>query len=598
MADDVEFSLRLRNAARFAREADHAADALDEVGDEAAEADRKLDRMGRSARTSSRHMGALGRTGGRSGRMLGAGAVGLAGTLGTIGTAGVAALGAAGAGTFALGLSFANTKEQAELAFGTMLGGAKQGKAFVADLTKFAAETPFELPGLLQSSQALLAFGFRSEEVLPMMTSLGDAAAGLGAGEEGLQGMIRALGQMRAKGKASAEEMMQLTEQGVPAWQYLAKALGTDVAGAMDQVSAGQVDANTAITAITKGAGRQFGGLMAKQSQTLGGLWSTLKDNAAQAAFGIVEPFIPSIKAGMRAMSGVLSSPEFKRGMATFARVTTNGLGEAVAFVQRHWPTIKRVVRDTIEWLRVNVVPVIQGIVAGVRAAWPYLQAIIVPTIVSIRQTVEAVLALLRGDFGAAWDAIRGLVKSRIEGVKATIRGLLAFLEALGGKLYVGARKLGESLIKGLIDYLKSQAGRVRDAIVGIVPGPIRDAVGGFLGSSGTADAETLAQFNQFRQGANPGNTDTLLGRLDSGAARIRRAGDYVIGERRPELVRLPTGAEVQPLSPGRGLGLGGLDGALAGVGGGGDLHVHLEVEGREVGRTVIRDFRRRGARQ
>lgn len=187
---------------------------------------------------------------------------------------------AAAAGKWAL--DTASAAEQADIAFSTMLGPEK-AKKLIADLSDFAARTPFEMAGLTSATQKLLAYGFAAEDVIPLLTSVGDATAGLGAGQEGIDAVTRALGQMQAKGKVMAEEMLQLTEVGIPAWQYLADALGTDVAGAQQLVTKGAVDANTAIKALQDGMNRDFGGLMAEQATTLQGTLSNLTDSAANA---------------------------------------------------------------------------------------------------------------------------------------------------------------------------------------------------------------------------------------------------------------------------------------------------------------------------
>ena len=46
-------------------------------------------------------------------------------------------------------------------------------------------------------------------------------------------GAYMALSQMKAKGRAQGEEMLQLAERGVNAYQYLADYLGTDIPGVM-----------------------------------------------------------------------------------------------------------------------------------------------------------------------------------------------------------------------------------------------------------------------------------------------------------------------------------------------------------------------------
>lgn len=168
--------------------------------------------------------------------------------------------------------------EQASIAFETMLGPQK-ARSMLEDLADFAANTPFELQGLESSTQKLIAMGFEAEECIPLLTSIGDAASGLGAGQAGIDQITRALGQMNAKGKVSAEEMMQLTETGIPAWQYLADVISnSDIPTAMQMVTNGVVDADTAIQALQDGMNRDFGGMMSKQAQTLTGVLSNMAD--------------------------------------------------------------------------------------------------------------------------------------------------------------------------------------------------------------------------------------------------------------------------------------------------------------------------------
>lgn len=168
--------------------------------------------------------------------------------------------------------------EQASIAFETMLGPQK-ARSMLEDLADFAANTPFELQGLESSTQKLIAMGFEAEECITLLTSIGDAASGLGAGQAGIDQITRALGQMNAKGKVSAEEMMQLTETGIPAWQYLADVISNgDIPTAMQMVTNGVVDADTAIQALQDGMNRDFGGMMSKQAQTLTGVLSNMAD--------------------------------------------------------------------------------------------------------------------------------------------------------------------------------------------------------------------------------------------------------------------------------------------------------------------------------
>jgi tape measure domain-containing protein len=170
--------------------------------------------------------------------------------------------------------------EQAEIAFETMLGSAQEGQAFLADMWNFAKRTPFSYEGVQDAAKQMLAYGFAADEALEILESVGDAAAGLGGGTETVNRITRALGQMQGKGKVSAEEMRQLTEAGIPAWEILAEAIGTTIPAAMKLAEQGAIPVQRAMDGLVKGIGDRFDGLMDRQSQSLSGLMSTTKDLA------------------------------------------------------------------------------------------------------------------------------------------------------------------------------------------------------------------------------------------------------------------------------------------------------------------------------
>lgn len=169
--------------------------------------------------------------------------------------------------------------EQSKVAFSTFLGSTKAGNAFIDELRKFAAATPFQYTELEQYAKRLLAFKFEASQILPMMTAIGNAASGLGGGSEVIGRITLALGQMKVKGRLQAEEMLQLTEAGVAAWDMVAKGLGKTTAEAQDLSRKGLIPADKAIQAIIAGMNEQFPNMMQKQAQTMNGLWSTIKDN-------------------------------------------------------------------------------------------------------------------------------------------------------------------------------------------------------------------------------------------------------------------------------------------------------------------------------
>lgn len=222
----------------------------------------------------------------------------LSGTLTTRVTLPIVALGGAA-------LKMAGDMEQAQVAFTTLLGSASEAEKFVKDLQGFAAETPFEMKGLQDSARKLLAFGFQSKQVLPMMTAIGNAVSALGGGAVEIESVTRAIGQMQAKGKVSAEEMNQLAEVGINGWDLLASKMGQTQAEIMAQAQAGTLAAGPAIEAMLSELNARFSGAMEDQSKTFLGRLSTLKDNASFALAEFGKALMPVANSIMTVFSGL-----------------------------------------------------------------------------------------------------------------------------------------------------------------------------------------------------------------------------------------------------------------------------------------------------
>lgn len=228
--------------------------------------------------------------------------------------AGAAAVagGAALAGLGAWGLKSAAEMQQVEIAFEGIFQSGVKSKQFLDELRAFAAKTPFEFPELARSAKMLLATGTAADQVIPIMTKLGNVAATLGVGGAEIEGVVRALGQMQGKGKASAEELQQISEQipGFSAIGAIAKDMGVTVAEAFELMAKGAIPAQRAIDAILAGMDKFPGaaGAMARQSTTLNGVLSTLKDTARDALIGGIAPILPAISASIQGAMPMIQS--------------------------------------------------------------------------------------------------------------------------------------------------------------------------------------------------------------------------------------------------------------------------------------------------
>ena len=163
----------------------------------------------------------------------------------------------------------------------------------------FAAHTPFEFPGLQNSAKLLLAMGVNSKDVLPYMHSIGEAVSAIGGNEETLSGVSMAIGQMVTKGKISAEEMGQLAERGIAAWDILSQKMGKSKSELMDMASQGKLFSDQVVPLLVEGMGTKFAGALDKQSKTFNGMISTMKDNLSMLSGKLAQPIFEKLKAGL-----------------------------------------------------------------------------------------------------------------------------------------------------------------------------------------------------------------------------------------------------------------------------------------------------------
>ena len=191
--------------------------------------------------------------------------------------------------------SLAGDMQETEVRFETMMGSMSKSKALLDDLDKFAAKTPFQFTELADGAANLMAFGVSSGEVENALKHLGDVASGTPAT---LEQIVNVFGKVKAKGKASMEEMNRLMEAGIPILDVLASQLGVTKAKVIEMTSGGKIGFDTFKKAVFSMSeeGGDFFNMMEKQSKTLKGALSTLKDNFAKLGREIGTILLPILE--------------------------------------------------------------------------------------------------------------------------------------------------------------------------------------------------------------------------------------------------------------------------------------------------------------
>lgn len=219
-------------------------------------------------------------------------------------------------------------------------------------IKKFSAETPYRLDQVIAAFTRLRAFGL---DPMDSLRKIGDASAAAGgASGETLMGVITAFGQSFAKTKLQAEEMNQLLERGVPAWDLLSTAMHKPIPELMDMASKGRLGRD-AIVALIDEAGRASAGGMDRASQTFEGLTSTLEDLWEQLRVGIGQGgLLDLLKGGLRSINDTLTGMNQTGELQQLTKDLGGDLADAARAVAKLLPEAGQAlhdVGDAIRWV-------------------------------------------------------------------------------------------------------------------------------------------------------------------------------------------------------------------------------------------------------
>lgn len=233
----------------------------------------------------------------------------------------------AGIGSLTAGITKAIGKaaemESLETAFQPLLGSAQAAQDRIAELAKFAAETPFELPGIATASKTLETLTRGALSTGAGLRLVGDVASATGRPFEEVATTIGRLYDGLDSGRPVGEALARLQELGV---------ISGDTRGQLERLQAEGVKGAEA-WAVAESAMGRFSGSMKLQSSTWGGLMSTLKDNISNAFAAFGTPIIDTLKPYLA------SAGETAGKMAAKAAEFGKKVADSIAFIAAAFQT-------------------------------------------------------------------------------------------------------------------------------------------------------------------------------------------------------------------------------------------------------------------
>lgn len=191
-------------------------------------------------------------------------------------------------------MDFSQQLEYAHMAYTNLFSDSQLATEFINVLKDFSATTPFDFTESEAAAKRLLAYGIEYKNVMYVMQGIMSASAAQN-NPAIIESVSRAMGQIYTKGRLMNEEMRQLAEAGIPAYDILKEKLGL-TQEQLQNLGKQSIPASQAINALIDGMNERFSGVVANSTKTLPGILNNIKDNATMIASGVFDPLYQKIK--------------------------------------------------------------------------------------------------------------------------------------------------------------------------------------------------------------------------------------------------------------------------------------------------------------
>lgn len=310
--------------------------------------------------------------------------------------------------------------ERLQVTLNTLNGSAEEGAKAFERLVQFSAETPLQLEELTRVNNMLMGFGQTSDDAFKSLKMLGDVAAVSGGN---LTGIAVAFGQAAAEGRVMTRDLRQFINNGVPILDILAKSMGVARGEIMDMASEGKISFEVLQDGFEFATGSQgrFNDGLKILSQTLEGLFSTLKDNVniALATLGKEIAEALNLKEGIPALS--------------------KKIGELVKSFEQLSPSTQRITL-LISGLAV-IIPPLLILLGAMAASFTAIATAVSATTVTIIALSSALVGLIALRVSNAKNLIEGIIGKplSLKKVNTELQLLQNNINAIAKNDFIGA---------------------------------------------------------------------------------------------------------------------------------------------------------------
>ena len=227
---------------------------------------------------------------------------------------------------------------------------------------------------------------------------------------------------------------------------------------------------------------------------------------AAGVALDLIDKF--EGLANMLSEHGVAGSIDILRDRFEWFDTLADIIGDAVTAAQRFWDRFG------------------DDIIATAQTIWDGIRTAVDGIVAVLNGLIDLIVGVWTGDWGRAWDGIAGIFTGALDVIQSALRIARAWIEltfeimvnaikklwdlnflsdvfdTVAGAIVDAAQAFGRHLVEAIKNGVLETPNAIKDALLSVIPDPIKDFLGGGSGGSGMADLPEPA----FGPGTDPFN--------------------------------------------------------------------------------------------
>lgn len=408
---------------------------------------------------------------------------------------GIAAIGLAAVAGAKKIITMGAAMEQTRVSFEVLLGDKGKSKEMIENLNAFANVTPFVNAALFDSTKKLLSFGFAQEKILPTLKMLGDVAGG---DQQKLDSLTTAFARTSANGRLMGMELDMMIDRGFNPLNIIATKTGKSMLELRKDMSKGLISFDQVqdafITATSEGG--KFFNMMEKQSESFGGLTSTI-----QGKLGLL--FTTAGEGLSNALKPLL------RGFISFVdmlpRFDLSKLAQSLKGIFVGITVILRPLKQLLGLFGKGV-SFVDALQTSINLLAAGIRAVTLPF-----RVLFGVLDKVINMFDGAIDKSKSFKENIISSFNAIIKALDPVLLAFSGigSVISGALTMNPAQISGGIEMFKSGFSTIFSGVKDVISAEVKGFkdifATGLKKGEGTADLKALTDFGLLTGGGAVG---------------------------------------------------------------------------------------------